>query len=204
MNSMLPSRLEEIMKEKRLSAIRLSEMTGINRGSISRYLQGTVEPKASKIHLLAKALKVSEAWLMGFTDEREEPKPVGVQMIPVFSCLSCGSGTWVDEQPESSVCVPDYMTDPAVEYFANPAEGDSMYPGIRNGDLLIFEKCEDIDLGKVGSFSLNGEYYCKRLRKDDKGFYLESDNPSYDDIRIWPEDNFRVIGLYKIKISKEQ
>lgn len=197
-------RMEQVMKDKRISLSRLEVMTGINKGTLSKYIQGTSEPRATNIHLIAKALGVDETWLMGFSDTRKKVSPIDWRSIPVFSCLSCGLGTFVDEEPETSVCIPYYMMDPSAEYFANQAEGNSMFPVIKNGDLLIFEKADSIDLGQIGSFSLNGEYYCKRLKKDDEGYYLKSENPSYEDIRISPSDNFRVIGLYKVKISKEQ
>ena len=89
--------------------------------------------------------------------------------------------------------------------FANFADGDSMTPKIRNGDLLIFQETPQIPSGSVGSFSLNGAYYCKRLKHlPDGSYWLFSDNPEYDPIPITKNDDFRVLGLYKLKISKEQ
>ena len=40
--------------------------TGLDRGAISSYLSGKYEPKQKAIYLMAKALNVSEAWLMGY------------------------------------------------------------------------------------------------------------------------------------------
>lgn len=59
-------RLREAMAAKGMKAIELSEKTGINKASISYYLSGTNVPKQDRIFLLAKALEVSEAWLLGY------------------------------------------------------------------------------------------------------------------------------------------
>lgn len=44
----------------------LVEKTKIGKSSISTYLSGAYEPKQRNIYKIAKALDVSEAWLMGF------------------------------------------------------------------------------------------------------------------------------------------
>ena len=44
----------------------LSRKTGIPKSAISQYIKGSFEPKQDRIYLIAKALNVSEAWLMGF------------------------------------------------------------------------------------------------------------------------------------------
>lgn len=59
-------RLREAMTTKGVKAVELSEKTGIPKSSISYYLSGTNVPKQDRIFLLAKALEVSEAWLLGY------------------------------------------------------------------------------------------------------------------------------------------
>jgi transcriptional regulator with XRE-family HTH domain len=46
-------------------------MTGITKSSISQYVSGKFEPKQKALYALAKALNVSEAWLMGYSVPRE-------------------------------------------------------------------------------------------------------------------------------------
>ena len=71
-------RLREAMAAKGMKAVELSEATGIPKSSISYYLSGTNVPKQDRIFLLAKALEVSEAWLLGYdvpaarTDEQKK------------------------------------------------------------------------------------------------------------------------------------
>lgn len=62
----LKDRLREAMNSRGMKAVDLCEKTGIPKGAISYYLAGKSSPKADRVHLLSKALGVSEAWLMGF------------------------------------------------------------------------------------------------------------------------------------------
>ena len=62
----LKNRLREAMSLRGMKAVELCERTGIPKGAISYYLAGKSNPKADRVHLLGKALEVSEAWLMGF------------------------------------------------------------------------------------------------------------------------------------------
>ena len=45
----------------------------LSKSALSLYLAGKVEPKQDKIFVMAKGLKVSEAWLMGYDVPMEPP-----------------------------------------------------------------------------------------------------------------------------------
>lgn len=62
----LRDRLREAMDRRGMRATDLVEKTGIPKGTISYYLSGKTEPKADRIYLIAQALNISEAWLLGY------------------------------------------------------------------------------------------------------------------------------------------
>lgn len=62
----LQDRLGEALKIRGMRAIRLSEETGINKGTISYYLSGKSHPKHDKLKLICEKLNVSEAWMLGY------------------------------------------------------------------------------------------------------------------------------------------
>ena len=170
-----------------------------SRSSINKMELGLQDVPQRKVKDFAKVLGVSISYLL-----EDEQQNNSVASIPIYSALSCGTGTWVDEMPEDYVSVPESMMFHG-KAFANFAEGDSMEPKIRNGDLLIFQETPVVPSGSVGSFSLNDAYYCKRFKQlADGSCWLFSDNPEYDPIPIKPSDNFRILGIYKLKLSKEQ
>lgn len=65
------TRLAEALKQRGMRQIDLCNATGIGRSAISQYLSGFNEPKQDYIFKIATALKVSEAWLMGFDVEMD-------------------------------------------------------------------------------------------------------------------------------------
>lgn len=217
--SSLGDRLKELRSEKGKTLNEMAKETGLTPTAISNYENGIRYPRRGAMEILTDYFNVETDYTTGKSDVRNALNFEGIYnegykeaihvimnhlTIPVYSRLSCGTGTWVDEKPEDIVAVPDCMMFHG-RAFANFAEGDSMEPGIHNGDVLIFQEAPDIESGLIGSFSLNGQYYCKRLRKlPDGSCWLFSDNPAYDPIPIGPDDDFRVLGLYKMKLSKEQ
>ena len=59
-------RLRFAMDKNRLKAADLCRLTETPKSTMSQYLSGKREAKADKIFILAKALGVSEAWLLGY------------------------------------------------------------------------------------------------------------------------------------------
>ena len=74
----LSTRLTEAMEIRGFRAVDLIERTGIPKVTLSYYMSGKTEPKNDRVYILAKALDVSEAWLLGFdvpmyrTDEQKK------------------------------------------------------------------------------------------------------------------------------------
>lgn len=58
-------RIQEGMELRGLKQADLVERTGISKGALSSYISGRYVPKQNNTFLIAKALNVNEAWLMG-------------------------------------------------------------------------------------------------------------------------------------------
>ena len=59
-------RIKKALKIKGMRQAELCKLANIPKSSLSQYLNGDFEPKQDRIYLIAQALNVSEAWLMGF------------------------------------------------------------------------------------------------------------------------------------------
>lgn len=72
----ISARLKKALRIKGMKQADLCHTTKIPKSSLSQYLSGDFEPKQDRIYLIAKALNVSEAWLMGFDVpmDRQDPK----------------------------------------------------------------------------------------------------------------------------------
>lgn len=60
------TRLNKAMEIRKLKAIDLSLLTKISKSLISQYKNGYCEPKQDNFYLIANALNVDYAWLMGY------------------------------------------------------------------------------------------------------------------------------------------
>lgn len=169
------------------------------------WLKGNTYPRIDKIEQMANYFGCEKADLVEPKEMRYVPSLIN---IPLFDSISCGAGMFVDERPEDYIAIPDKYLRLGVEYFANTAHGDSMIgKGIKDGDILVFEKTSHLENGQIGAFCIDNESaYCKIYRCLPSGMImLESANDKYDPIMVdVANECFRVIGKYKFKFSVEQ
>lgn len=59
-------RLKEALELRGMTKADLSRLTGISKSSLTHYERGDWEGKQDAVYKIAKALRVREAWLMGF------------------------------------------------------------------------------------------------------------------------------------------
>jgi transcriptional regulator with XRE-family HTH domain len=59
-------RISRALSIRNMKQSDLCTLTGIPKSAISQYISGAFEPKQDRIFLIANALDVSEAWLMGY------------------------------------------------------------------------------------------------------------------------------------------
>ena len=62
----IKDRLREALDARNMRAADLVEASGVPKSAISFYLAGKSKPKADRLYIIAKALNVSETWLLGY------------------------------------------------------------------------------------------------------------------------------------------
>lgn len=80
----IKDRIAEALRVKQMKPVDLARKSGINKGTISKYLKGDYLPKQNNIGVIAKALDVSPAWLMGYDltmDGKELPTDIEIQKL---------------------------------------------------------------------------------------------------------------------------
>jgi transcriptional regulator with XRE-family HTH domain len=79
-------RIAEALKIKEMKQAELCKIANVPKSSLSLYLSGAYEPKQDRVYDMAKALNVSEAWLMGYDvpmerqDRKENVSPEEPQL----------------------------------------------------------------------------------------------------------------------------
>ena len=60
------NRIRIALKVRKMKQVELCELAKVPESSLSLYLKGAYEPKQDRIYMMAHALNVNEAWLMGY------------------------------------------------------------------------------------------------------------------------------------------
>lgn len=189
------NRLNKAMRIRNMKATELSEKTGISKSSLSEYINGKYEAKQNGIYLLAKALNVSEAWLMGCDVPMEKEidnellKKIGavpisqntnVVKIPVLGTVKAGYDYLAQENIVERIDVESSLVGDGSEYFALQVKGDSMAPAFIEGDIVIIHKQNDCENNQIAIVIVNGEEgTIKKVRKTEQGIILQPLNPAY-------------------------
>lgn len=208
-------KLGEIIKsyisEHDISVREFARKSNLSNTYISNIVNGSDKnPSLDVLGKIAKAMGLSSQQLFDCLDGEQAfaINQKAIQRIPLYTSISCGTGLFVDDQVEDYIAIPDKYIKPGRDYFANTASGDSMIgKGIKEGDVLVFEKTNIIENGEIGAFCVGeSEAVCKTFRKLPSGIILlESANEAYQPIEVDLTDEcFRVIGKYKFKFSIEQ
>lgn len=90
--SSFDARLSQALQIRRMKQSELCQLAKIPKSSLSQYLSGDYEPKQDRIYLIAKVLRVSEAWLMGYDVPMEREKNPPIEE----SYLTDGEKMWLE------------------------------------------------------------------------------------------------------------
>ena len=186
-----PARIKSAREDLKLTKRELAKRIGVHESSINKYEKGLVDIPLSKISELARVLRVTEAYLMGW-EEKSEQTTQGLQ-IPVLGTVAAGIPISAVEDILDYEEVPQSWENQG-EFFALKIKGDSMEPRMESGDVVIVKQQSDANSGDTVIVLVNGDdATCKRLQKTDNGIMLVSTNPKYppmfysnEDIRTKP------------------
>lgn len=184
------NRLNTAMRIKNIKATELSEKTGIAKSSLSEYINGKYEAKQDGVYLLANALNVSEAWLMGLDVPMErnfdknitglDQKSNNSAVVFVYGTIPAGVPMECIEDIIDTEEISADMLKGDKQYFGLKIKGDSMFPDYLDGDTIILEKVEDCESGQDCVVMVNGnDGTFKRVFKNEQGIILQPLNNNY-------------------------
>lgn len=196
-------RLKEALTLRKIKQSELARITGIDKSSISLYINGRYSPKGDKLYKLASALGVSPAWLSGFNAPMVEMNnelitPSGT--VPVYGAIPAGvpalAQQYIDEYILTTVPNPE-------DYFALKVKGTSMInAGIPDGCKVLCLKQNTAENGQIVCCRVNGdEATLKRFKQQGDMVVLMPENPAFDP-QFFPVSSFEngdaeILGVVK-------
>ena len=178
------TRLKELRIEKKLNQRELAEKLMIAPSTISMYENGNREPNFEILEQLADFFNVDLNYLLGKTDKTTklifdtENQNQGIK-VPVLGAVPAGIPITAIEDIIDYEEIPQSWSNQG-DFFGLRIKGNSMYPKLENGDVVIVKKQSTADNGDVVIAMVNGDdATCKRYKRMDAGIMLTSDNSEY-------------------------
>lgn len=177
-------KIYENIKKYRLSLgltqTELAERVGYtDRSMIAKIETGKIDLSRNKVYDFAKALHTTPIVLLGLDEELKKEKQTKSVTIPVMGKVPAGLPAEAVEDIIDYEEIPESMARGG-EYFGLAIKGDSMYPRILEGDVVIVRKQSTADSGDIVIALVNGdEGTCKQLFKYKDHIELKPFNPMY-------------------------
>ena len=193
--------LKILRKRKGVGQVEVAELLGVTRAAYSMYETGTRTMNPDVLAKLSDYFGVSIDMILGREDIADvSGKEIVIKpeieyedevLLPVVASLNCGYGvagepyTIIDRQkvPKS------YKTRYGDGLVLNYATGDSMFPTIKSGDLMLCYPGDMWDDGTIVILNINGSDTVKRIyHAYDGGIDLIPDNKKYKIIHYTQKD----------------
>lgn len=215
-NMALSDKLKKARLEAGLSQAELADRLGLNVRTYGSYERGERDVSTSLLRDICQTLNISSDELLEneFTVARKrlnpKPEPItpnaeilpntNIHMIPVFESVAAGFGAYACSDVVDYI--PLLISNPAdvSEMLCIKVTGDSMYPKIENGDMVVVRKQSSIDSGQIAVILLDKEEgLVKRIVYGDNYIELQSINPEYPPKVFKGRDMLRidVVGVVK-------
>lgn len=165
--------IKEIRKVHHLTQDELSEKLGINRTGVTYWENGRSIPSKQMLDKICELFNVDYNFLLG------DYKLTKKTRIPILGTVPCGEAIEAIEDVVGYIDA-DVELGQTKSTFALYAKGDSMYPEIKDGDILVIKYSPIVESGKIAIVKVNGyDATCKRITYNDQGIVLYPINPEY-------------------------
>lgn len=207
---LINDKLKARRKEIGLTMAQVAEKVGVSEATVSRWESGDISNmKRDRIAAYANALNVSPAYIMGMDDPLpstlEKQIMTNIYNIPVYETVSAGFGAYAENQIIEYIPITLCSQYEADITIGIRVAGDSMYPKIEDGDIVVVRKQNSVDSGDIAVILLDGDDgLVKKVKYDTNWVDLISFNPEYKTKHFEGDDELsrlrvvgKVIGSYK-------
>lgn len=214
-------RIKMIRKALNMTQEQLAQRLGIGKAALSMIETGKTRLSSRNRNILVQELNVNPEWLETGKGEMFNAEPdltaymrrtdssLPLQSVPLYSIEGTAGlvplfTEHVQAKPVNYIHIPNLPKCDGAIYVV----GDSMYPLLKSGDIVLYKQMnsiEDIFWGDMYllSIDIDGEEYItvKYIQKSDKEGYVKlvSQNPHHADKDI-PVDRIKALAFIKASI----
>ena len=215
-------RIYKLRTEKQMTQDELAAAVGYkSRSTIAKIESGERDCHQSMIALLARALGVTPAYLMGWTDDAikthellktlHNPENTSEQVkeqdrfidsiiantkpVPLVGRVAAGLSCHAEDNIEGYILTDCELLHEGYEYFWLTVKGDSMEPELHDGDRVLVREQETLDSECFAVVRIDGEDgVVKKVRIERDRITLTSVNPYYPP-RIFEREQMNDIAI---------
>jgi len=196
----LGERLHRVLEDLEMTQTALAKALNISNVVINRYVKNKTTPDYNFLNKLASTYNININWLItgeGTAFVSDRIKEVNDRIyydMPILAQVSCGSPESIEvAEPEDHIMVDTLsLSGNFNDYFAFYAHGDSMYPHIADGDVVIVKQQSDWQKadGRICVIRVNGEVTLKKVitYSERHEILLQPLNKDYSPLIINPEN----------------
>lgn len=228
MEEIVKQRITELILKRGISVSSLSKEIGIPQNTLSRQINGsTAVPTSTILSILGYFKTISADWILGFSDKMEKDtitaptsgmqvihhpksieKVIDEQLVTLYDVDAAANlKTLFDNKDQhilGEIKIPHMPKCDGAVY----VKGDSMYPLLKSGDIIMYKEVqmfENVIFGEMYlvSMEIEGDEYLavKYVNKSDEKdcIKLVSYNTHHEpkDVKI---ENIRAMALVKVSI----
>lgn len=179
----LGEKIRLLRHQRGMTLEEVGDACGVGKSTVRKWESGQIaNMRRDKIALVAKALGVTPAYLMGWDESPALPTmpanivPVKRHTVPLLGEIAAGQPIYADEEHDLCVAVDDDIRCD----FALRVRGDSMIDaGIYDGDVVLVRQQEDVDDGQIAVVLIDDEATLKYLYHQPGGVQLVPANRRY-------------------------
>ena len=190
--------IRQVRQEQDVTQQELADYIGVSKQAVYKYENNIVTNiPTDKVDAIAKRLKVSPAYLMGW-EEQPTPKPTSpapippgfipmpkMKKVPLIGAIACGDPITALQNREGDVDVPENVRCD----FALKCHGDSMVgAGIHDGDVVYIHIQPEVENGEIAAVRIGDEATLKRVYLHMDYVELRPENPAFESIIRRKED----------------
>lgn len=179
-------RIRQVRQEQDVTQQELADYIGVSKQAVYKYENNIVTNiPTDKVDAIAKRLKVSPAYLMGWEEQPEPKKPTippgfepmpKMDWVPLVGRIACGTPITAEENVEQMVCVPSRWH----STFTLTCKGDSMEPRIHDGDLVAIRSQPEVEQGEIAAVRIGDEATLKHVYLHENFIELRPENPAFE------------------------
>ena len=195
-------RIRKVRQEQDVTQQELADYIGVSKQAVYKYENNIVTNiPTDKVDAIAKRLRVSPAYLMGWEEQpapaasREPTVPPGfepmpkMKKIPLIGAIACGEPITAEQNIEKMVDVPENIRCD----FSLTCHGDSMSPTICDGDIVAIRSQPEVENGEIAAVRIGEEATLKHVYLHENFIELRPENPAFSSIILSREDMNTVV-----------